>query len=252
MCGRFTVQVATSGVAAAFGVTETAASAGPSYNVAPGQKVPVILEEGGIRRMDAFRWGLVPSWAKDLSIGNRLINARAETLIEKPAFRKAFALRRCLVLSDGFYEWKVEGKTKRPFHITVGEGGVFAFAGLWERWNPPSGGDPLFSCAIVTVEANAFMAPLHARMPAILAPEEFGAWLDEENREPATLQRMLRPYAGPMRAVPVSTRVNSPRNDGPECLLPFGGDEGSDKTRGSEGPTNRGNGRSHPTLGFDP
>lgn len=222
MCGRFTVQVPTSGVAAAFGVAETVQSSGPSFNVAPGQRVPVVVERGGVRRMDAFHWGLVPSWAKDLSIGNRLINARAETLAEKPAFRKAFATRRCLILSDGFFEWKAEGKGKKPFHITLAGGQVFAFAGLWERWCPQGSGEEHLSCAIVTVEASAFMAPLHHRMPAILGNESYGPWLDEGNHDTELLRRILVPYGGEMRAVPVSTLVNSPRNDRPECVLPLG------------------------------
>lgn len=222
MCGRFTVQVATSSLAATFGVAEATASVGPSFNVAPGQPIPVVLEVGGIRRMDAFRWGLVPAWAKDPSIGNRLINARAETLAEKPSFRKAFANRRCLILADGFYEWKGAGRSKTPFHITLERPGVFAFAGIWERWAPPAGGDPLHTCAIVTVEANPFMRAIHARMPAILEPADYATWLDTENEDPASLLALLKPCAGAMRAVAVSARVNSPRNDSPECVLPLG------------------------------
>jgi putative SOS response-associated peptidase YedK len=222
MCGRFTVQVATSGLAAAFGVSETVRNSGPSYNVAPGQLVPVVVERDGIRRLDAFRWGLVPSWAKDLSIGNRLINARSETLNEKPAFRKAFARRRCLVLSDGFFEWKAEGKSKRPYHITLEGGGVFAFAGLWERWISPEDSVEVLSCAIITVEANDFMRFLHTRMPVVLGPDAYGPWLSESNRDTAALQGWLVPYTGAMRAVPVSTMVNSPHHNSPECLLPLG------------------------------
>ena len=222
MCGRFTVRVATSGVAAALGVAETVVDLGPSFNVAPGQPVPVVLEQGGTRKMDAFRWGLVPSWAKDPSIGYRLINARAETLTEKPAFRGAFARRRCLILADGFLEWKVEGRAKQPYHITLAEGGVFAFAGLWERWAPEKDSGDLLSCAIITVEANAFMRGIHARMPAILDSGAYGPWLDEDNHDTVGLRGLLLPYPRALRATPVSTLVNSPRNNSPECLLPLG------------------------------
>jgi putative SOS response-associated peptidase YedK len=222
MCGRFTVQVASAGVAAAFGVAETVRGSGPSFNVAPGQVVPVVVEIAGVRKLDAFHWGLVPSWAKDLSIGNRLINARAETLAEIPSFKRAFAARRCLILADGFYEWRTEGKGKRPYHITLERGGVFAFAGIWERWRPPGSEEDYLSCAIVTVEANPFMAALHHRMPVVLLPEAYGPWLDEGNRDAAPLQNLLVPYRGEMRAVLVSTLVNSPRNNRPECVLPLG------------------------------
>lgn len=240
MCGRFTVQVATSGVAAAFGVSETVRDSGPSYNVAPGQPVPVIVERGGVRRLDAFRWGLVPPWAKDLSIGDRLINARAETLAEKPSFRKAFAQRRCLILSDGFFEWKADGRSKKPYHITLERGGVFAFAGLWERWISQEDPGEIYSCTIITVEANEFMRSLHSRMPVILEPEAQGPWLDEKNRDTQALQKLLVPYPGPMKAVPVSTLVNSPRNNSPDCLLPLGDPVADEKGVSQEDPRAQG------------
>lgn len=219
MCGRFTTQADPQALAALFGASFQAEGLHASYNVAPLQKVPVVLLEDGARVLRAFQWGLVPSWAKEASIGNRLINARGETLPEKPAFRQAFRRRRCLILSDGFFEWKTGPARKTPHFIRVAGREVFAFAGIWERWAPPEG-EPLFSCAIVTTAANAFMAPIHARMPVILPAEAEDLWLDPAAGEDA-LRALLVPYAGEMAAHPVSTLVNSPRNNLPECVLPF-------------------------------
>ena len=161
------------------------------------------------------------SWAKDAAIGNRLINARAETVAEKPAFRKAFRERRCLVLADGFYEWKTEGGRKRPWHITLADRDIFAFAGLWERWTP-EGGEAVQSCAIITVETNEFMRPIHARMPAILPEEDQEVWLDHSKKDPAFLLPLLRPYPSKgMRGHEVSTYVNRPANNSPQCVLPL-------------------------------
>ncbi len=222
MCGRFTVQMPSADVAFAFGVQETARALPPSYNVAPGQEVPVVVDEGSGRRLDAFRWGLIPSWAKDQAIGYKMINARAETLAEKPSFRQALLKRRCLILADGFYEWKAEGGRKVPYHITLEGGGVFAFAGLWEVWRPPEG-SAVRSCAIITMGANDFMRPLHHRMPAILPPESHGPWLDPANHDRDALLALLAPYPSDrMAAHAVSQEVNSPRNNSPRCLLPLG------------------------------
>lgn len=221
MCGRFTVQLPSADVALAFGVQETARSVPPSFNVAPGQDVPVVVDEGGGRRLDAFRWGLIPSWAKDAAIGYKMINARAETLAEKPSFRQALLKRRCLILADGFYEWKSEGKRKVPYHITLKGGGIFAFAGLWEVWKPPEG-PAVRSCTIITLGANEFMSSLHHRMPAILPPESQGPWLDPANHDREALMALLVPYpSGLMTAHPVSQEVNSPRNNSPRCVLPL-------------------------------
>jgi putative SOS response-associated peptidase YedK len=222
MCGRFTVNCSPVDVGALFGVTETLHPAETSFNVAPGQGVPVVWDDGSGRRLDAFRWGLIPSWAKDPSIGNRLINARAETVAEKPAFRQAFLRRRCLILADGFYEWKAQGGRKVPFHITVKGQPVFPFAGLWEIWAPEDG-EAVRSCCIVTTAANDFMREIHERMPVILDPAGYGPWLDPKNRDAAALLALLKPFpSGMMRAHPVSTRVNSPKNNDPACILPLG------------------------------
>lgn len=221
MCGRFTVRLPSPDLAAAFGIAETARETAPSFNVAPGRVVPVVVDEGEGRRLDAFRWGLIPHWAKDPSIGERLINARAETVAEKPAFRQAFLRRRCLILADGFYEWKAEGTRKTPYFISLDGVPVFAFAGLWEHWTPP-GGEPVLSCAILTVEANAFMRPIHHRMPVILPPEAYGAWLDPHNGDRQALLALLKPCPSEgMRAHPVSSFVNAARHDSIQCVLPL-------------------------------
>jgi putative SOS response-associated peptidase YedK len=225
MCGRFTVNVPTAGAALAFGVRETIRPVSPSFNVAPGMSVPVVVDEGSGRRLDSFRWGLVPSWAKDLAVGYKMINARAETLAEKPAFRRAFRGRRCLILADGFYEWKAEGGHKRPYYIRMKDSSLFAFAGLWEVWTPPEG-EPVRSCAIVTTEANEFMKALHHRMPVILPAEAQGPWLDPKNHDLESLKALLLPLPeGALTAHPVSTEVNSPRNDGPRNILPWESEE---------------------------
>jgi len=221
MCGRFTVNCSPVDVGSLFGVSETLHPAATSFNVAPGQEVPVVWDDGAGRKLDRFKWGLIPSWAKDPAIGNRLINARAETVAEKPAFRQAFLKRRCLILADGFYEWKTEGGRKAPYRVTIEGQPVFAFAGLWEAWTP-EGGETVKTCAIVTTEANDFMRAIHARMPVILAPVDYAVWLDPKNRDAAALLALLKPYPSErMRASAVSTRVNSPRNNDPACILPL-------------------------------
>jgi putative SOS response-associated peptidase YedK len=224
VCGRFTSRTDPALLASLYGADFQGEGLAPSWNVAPGRKVPVLLLENGRRVLRSFVWGLVPFWARDRSIGNRLINTRAETLEEKPAFRQAFRKRRCLVLADGFYEWKTEGTRKVPHHIFLPDREVFAFAGLYERW-APEGQEPLFTCAIVTTAASAFMAPIHHRMPLILTPEGEARWLDP-SAGPASLLDLLVPYEGVLSARPVSTLVNSPRNDLPDCLLPLEAEKG--------------------------
>ncbi len=221
MCGRFTSRHGTGEMGTLFGAAPVGEALGPSFNVAPGQLVQVVLEADGARVLVPMRWGLIPSWAKDAAIGNRLINARAETVAERPAFRKALRERRCLIVADGFYEWKTEGGRKHPMHITLADREVFAFAGLWERWTDP-GGETVQSCAIITVEANDFMRAIHTRMPAILPQEDEAAWLDPSQKDPAALLPLLRPYPSEaMRAREVSTHVNRPGNNSPQCVLPL-------------------------------
>jgi putative SOS response-associated peptidase YedK len=195
----------------------------PRYNMAPTQNLPVVrLGESGDREMILMRWGLIPSWAKDMDIGNRMINARAETVSEKPSFRTAFKRRRCLVPADGYYEWQKTGKTKQPYLIQVASHQPFAMAGLWETWNGPDKADPpIESFAVITTEACPATRPIHDRMPVIISPEDFERWLDLTITDPDPLRPLLQPYsAGEMRAVRVSTFVNNPRNNDERCIEP--------------------------------
>jgi putative SOS response-associated peptidase YedK len=193
----------------------------PRFNIAPTQSLAVVREAvKGDRRFDWLRWGLIPSWAKDPAIGNRTINARAETVAEKPAFRSAFRRRRCLVLADGYYEWRKEGKTKQPFYIRMRDEGPFAFAGLWERWSPDGGEENLLeTCTLITTDANELTRSIHDRMPVILSPDDYANWLDPQFDDREELLSLLCPYDSKvMQADPVSTHVNSPKHDDPECV----------------------------------
>lgn len=221
MCGRFTLTLNSSQIQAAFPELIVPDGIEPRYNIAPSQPVAVVPNDGQ-NRLDFFVWGLIPSWAKDPTIGNRLINARAETLAEKPSFRSAFRRRRCLVISDGFYEWRQEPgrKAKTPIYIQLQDGRPFAFAGLWENWNSPDGSN-ILSCAIITTEPNSLMSSIHNRMPVILPHENFDAWLDPAEQDPARLNQLLAPYPSEvMQAHPVSMLVNSPANESPDCVVP--------------------------------
>jgi putative SOS response-associated peptidase YedK len=216
MCGRFTLTVSPEALAEEFGLAETP-ELEPRYNIAPSQPVAVVRYG---RTLGLVRWGLIPGWAKDASIGNKLINARAESAGEKPAFRSAFRRRRCLVVADGFYEWQAARDRKQPIWFHLAGGRPFAFAGLWERWHDPAGDRDVDSCTILTVPASPFVAPVHDRMPAILTPGDYDAWLDPALEDTARLHAMLRPYAGEdLQASPANPLVNSPAHEGPECLL---------------------------------
>jgi putative SOS response-associated peptidase YedK len=191
----------------------------PSYNVAPTQDVAAVRSVDDQNELVLLRWGLVPGWAPDLAIGNKMINARAETIAEKPAYRNALKKRRCLIVADGFYEWQKAGKAKQPYFIWLTGGQPFCFAGLWERWT--KGEKPVDTCTIITTAANKFMERLHDRMPVILSPADFGLWLDEAVQEPERLTPLLRPFAGAMEAYRVGAMVNSVRNNSAECLEPL-------------------------------
>ena len=211
MCGRFTIFADPGRLAERFQAELPAEGLQPRYNAAPTQRLPVILNEVP-PAIQLLQWGLIPSWAKDPAIGSRMINARAETLAEKPSFRAAFKKRRCLVLADGFYEWLQTPAGKQPMRITLASGEPFAMAGLWESWHAPDG-SLLRTFTIVTGEPNELVAPIHNRMPAILLPEHEAIWLDNA-AEPAIWQDILRPYpAQRMAAYPVSRRVNFVGND---------------------------------------
>ena len=232
MCGRYSLTTPVEEMRRLFGFAGPAPNLGPRYNIAPTQDISVVrradadeasAEGTGGRMLAALRWGLVPSWARDPAMGPRLINARAETVAQKPAFRAAFEARRCLIPADGFYEWRRSGRNGRgrePYRICLADEAAFAFAGLWELWIGPDGA-ALESCAVITCDANALVAPIHDRMPVILDPADHAAWLGEGGISAADAQALLRPFpAGAMRAYPVSTRVNSPRNDDARCFAP--------------------------------
>lgn len=221
MCGRFTLKTPVQKIVAAFEVAGDLPlfdQLPPRYNVAPTQPVLAVELREGRRRLTQLRWGLVPAWADSPAVGNRLINARADTVASKPSFRNAFARRRCLVVADGFYEWKKTGKAKQPYYIGVRSGEPFAMAGLAESWQ--RAGDRVESCTIITTEPNELMAGMHDRMPAILPAADYDLWLDPEFEDRAKLLSLLRPYpADELTAYPVSTLVNSPKNDDPACVI---------------------------------
>lgn len=220
MCGRYALHSHPNVVALQFGLAHPPAFE-PRYNLAPGsQVIAVRAETNQARSGGAYRWGLIPSWARDPAIGHRLINARAETLAEKPSFRSAFRRRRCILPADGFYEWKAIGGRKQPYYIRPRADELFAFAGLYERWQGPQG--PIDSCTIVTTVANALMREIHDRMPVILPVEAYAHWLDPDYPDWAALAGLLRP-APPdrMQVHPVSPRVNSVRNDDASLIEPL-------------------------------
>lgn len=226
MCGRFTLTVDPADLQAAFPDFSFPVQHQARFNIAPTQPV-LVMPNDGKHRADYFIWGLVPIWAGDPSIGSRLINARAETLAEKSSFRGAYKYKRCLVFSDGFYEWKTQTgvKTKIPYHIRLLSGQPFVFAGLWDEWHAPDGSQ-LRSCTIITTEPNALMATLHNRMPVILPASAYEQWLDPNPQKPEALQHLLTAYpAGEMTAHPVTTLVNSPANDRPELIAPIPADK---------------------------
>ena len=227
MCGRFTFATAPTALVELLGLDEPP-TLDPRYNIAPTQALLVVraVLQGETRRRELrlLRWGLVPPWADDPSVGYRMINARSETAASKPAFRAAFRRRRCLVLADGFFEWKRVGRgPKQPHYLRLRDGRPFAFAGLWERWRGP--GDPpdeLLSCTLLTCAPNELVATIHDRMPVILPPAAYEPWLDPEQQDPAALQALLAPYpAEEMIAYPVGTGVNNPRFDDPSLIAPY-------------------------------
>ena len=218
MCGRFAFYSPAEATAALFGVI-TSAEFSPRYNIAPTQDIAAIRNDADSKpELVRLRWGLVPFWAKDPSIGNRMINARAETVAEKPSFRAAYKSRRCLILADGFYEWRKERDGKTPYFISLASGAPFAFAGLWENWTSKDSGESLQTTAIITTAANDFMHGLHHRMPVVLQPDNSGRWLDGGDG----LLEEITAESPQFRAWPVHRQVNNARNEGEKLVVPDG------------------------------
>jgi putative SOS response-associated peptidase YedK len=219
MCGRFVRKRSSTVMARDFGVQEITDDLQPSFNVAPTDNVSVVLNDG-VKQLVAMRWGLVPFWATDPKIASKHINARAETLTVKPAFKDAFKRRRCLVVADGFFEWQKQGATKIPLFIHLEPERPFGFAGLYEIWTPPLG-EKLVTCTIITTEANELVRPIHDRMPVILPKDAEDFWLDSAVEDHTRLLDLLQPYqASDMSAFTVSKLVNSVKNNSPECIEP--------------------------------
>ena len=234
MCGRFVSSTPTKVLAETFLVDEVRLpdEVEANFNVAPTDDVvAVAVSKEGQRQLGTFHWGLVPSWAKDVSVGNRMINLRADTVQSKPSFRKNLAKRRCIIPVDGFYEWKNMGKgrKKQPFFIRAAAGGPLALAGLWEVWKDREAGESaewLKSCTIITTEPNGLLAPIHNRMPVVLPPSVWDAWLDQANEDTESLEKLLVPAPDDLLELfPVSTEVNSVRNNGPQLVIPLEGHE---------------------------
>ncbi len=221
MCGRFALAATGEEVAEHYQLSEVPFIV-PRYNIAPTQPVAAVrFNRAGERELTFFQWGLIPSWAKDPSIGSRLINARCETAAEKPSFRSAFKRRRCLLPATGFFEWRKTDGHKQPLYIREADEGIMSLAGLWEIWQSPDGGE-LETCTILTTEPNALMAPIHDRMPVILDPADYDMWLDGDTPVDR-LQHLMRPFdAEQLLAYPVSTAVNKPQNDTADIITPVG------------------------------
>jgi putative SOS response-associated peptidase YedK len=221
MCGRFTLTDPDADIAQQFDLPAMP-DLEPRYNIAPTQPVVAVRvpEPGAVRELAVFTWGLIPSWAKEPKMGARMINARSETAAEKPSFRAAFKRRRCLVIADGFYEWQKVDGGKQPQFIHMADRRPFGIAGLWEHWEGDEG-SVIESCTLLTTEPNDLLRPIHNRMPVILKPEDYDLWLDPEVQQRERLQPLLTAYDGTeMNHYPVSRFVNSPRNDGPDCIEP--------------------------------
>jgi putative SOS response-associated peptidase YedK len=227
MCGRYRLSRRKQLIEEYLGADSGEYDWNPRYNIAPTQPVATIRQNAGepARKLLMMRWGLVPSWAKDPSIGYKTINARAETATNTPSFREPFRSQRCLIPADGFYEWQRNGKTKQPYCFEVNDGQLFAFAGLWDRWTNPQG-EVIESCTILTTTPNSLLADIHDRMPVILSPDDYDLWLDTAFRDTTSVSEMLRPFdAASMRRYTVSTRVNHVLNDDADCAKPMEPDE---------------------------
>jgi putative SOS response-associated peptidase YedK len=220
MCGRFTLRSSPKIIAAEFGLFDVP-DLPARYNIAPGQPAAVIRRppEKNERELALLKWGLIPAWADDPALGDRLANARSETAATKPSFRRAFQYRRCLLVADGFYEWQRTDGRKQPYYVRLKNDHPFGIAGLWERWE--KGEKPIESCTILTTDANALMKPIHERMPVIIPPDQYDLWLDPVCQDAEKLEGLLRPFAGEMIVNQVSTLVNNPKNDMAKCIEPL-------------------------------
>lgn len=218
MCGRFVLNADPNAIQLHFNLKQMPETLQARFNVAPTQSIPVISNDQP-DALTLYRWGLIPFWAQDTTVGARMINARSETLHEKRSFKHAYRRRRCLIPANGFYEWKqADGKGKQPYYIHLKDDVLFAFAGLWDQWRSPDG-ETIRSCTIITAPANAVVAPLHDRMPVMLHKNDYDTWLAQDEMPPDALAPLLRPYDGDaMEAYPVSHAVNSPRNDTPDLI----------------------------------
>lgn len=223
MCGRFVMTSDLSVISEEFHVREITYNPTQSYNIAPGNTIAAIVNDG-VNRLVPFKWGLIPSWAKDQSIGNKLINARGETVGEKPSFRAAFGKRRCLIVANGFYEWQKTADGKIPFYVGLKSDRPFGFAGLFETWMSPEGKE-LSTCTIITTEANDLMKPIHDRMPVIVPKDQEILWLEPGTKDKNILRGILAPYPhDEMKTYEVSPLVNSPRNNSARCIHPVSDD----------------------------
>ena len=224
MCGRFVQNSPLQIIQRIFNTDKVLFEVIPNYNVAPTQKILAIINQDNENKLEKLHWGLVPFWANDISMGSRMINARAETVSQKPGFRNAFRKSRCVIPADGFYEWKGEKGDKQPYYITVPSGKPFAFAGLWETWTDKENDEESVykSCTIITTEASEPLSSIHHRMPAILDPEFYEKWLNEKIQNPKNLEIILRDgLIHDMIYYPVSKLVNSVKNNDPNCIKPF-------------------------------
>jgi putative SOS response-associated peptidase YedK len=220
MCGRFTLLTPWEELLRTYDAVSEIESLEPSYNIAPTQQIAAIIHDGKKRKLGSLRWGLIPPWAPDKKIGSKMINARAETLQEKRSFKKAFQKQRCLIPADSFYEWKTEDGNKQPMRIQHKDKTPFAFAGLWEKWQDDNR-STIYTCTIITTEANSFMQQIHHRMPVILPADSQDIWLDRNEQNTETLQQILKPFSEELIAYPVSTLVNSPKNNREELINPL-------------------------------
>lgn len=220
MCGRFTLATDLKALQSAFDISHTSADLSPSYNIAPTHRIAVVVQRQGSNSLELMRWGLVPAWSKDMKMGSKMINARAETIADKPSFKRLLRNQRCLILADGFYEWREDTGRKTPMFIRLKSKEPFGFAGLYDTWTSPEG-EAVNTCTIITTSANELMRPFHHRMPVILPREAQARWLDPAFGDIPELVQLLRQYpADAMEAYPVSPLVNSPRHNSAECVEP--------------------------------